>query len=67
MSKQFEGRELSREISTYLSRVIQARCNNCRTRETLSTDTLSAAVTVFVRRGWRVLGIKLLCKECADE
>ena len=59
-------RELSDEISTYLTRVIQARCSNCRTRETLSTDRLDAAVTVLRRRGWRVRGISLLCKECAD-
>jgi hypothetical protein len=53
-----------REISTYLTRVIQAKCSNCRLRETAQPDILKRAVELFTQRGWKVRGTKLLCKEC---
>lgn len=53
-----------REISTYLTRVIQAKCANCRTRETVSPDIMKRAVELLKQRGWKVRGTKLFCKEC---
>jgi hypothetical protein len=54
----------NREISTYLTRVIQAKCANCRKRETVEPDIMKRAVELFTQRGWGVRGTKLLCKEC---
>lgn len=55
-----------REISTYLTRVIQAKCANCRKRESVEPDIMERAVELLRQRGWRVRGIRLLCKECAN-
>jgi len=53
-----------REISTYLTRAIQAKCANCRKRETVEPDIMKRAVELLTQRGWAVRGTKLLCKEC---
>jgi hypothetical protein len=56
--------DCDQDMSTHLTRVIQAKCANCRTRETAAPDILKRAVELFSQRGWRVRDTKLLCKEC---
>jgi hypothetical protein len=52
------------KMSTYLTRVIQAKCANCRLRETVQSDILKRVIDLFTQRGWGVRGAKLLCQEC---
>ena len=56
-----EDREIS---TTYLTRVIQAKCANCLKRESVEPDIMKRAVELFNQRGWRERGTKLFCKEC---
>lgn len=55
-----------RELSTYLTRVILAKCANCRKRETVSPDIMKRAVELLLQRGWRAYRMGLVCKECAN-